>query len=77
MNSEDNRVIDSVKLPSFSDRQVEIISEWETAKSASEAADNLGISEHTYKTHLKRMRAKLSVNRTFEVFRHLQERGLL
>lgn len=64
-------------LPTFSDRQVEIIGEWSSAKSASEAASNLGISEHTYQTHLKRMRAKVGVHRTFGVFLHLQGRGLV
>lgn len=77
MPNETTKNDDSQKAPPFSDRQIEIITQWADAKSASEASLNLGIAEHTYRTHLKRMRAKLKVNRTFDVYRHLLERELL
>ncbi len=68
---------DENKTPSFSARQIEIINQWADSKSAAEASLNLGISEHTYRTHLKRMRGKLKVSRTFDVYRHLVNRELL
>lgn len=57
--------------PKFTDRQLEIIFEWAENKSTALAAEKLNISEHTLHTHLKRMRRKLGVNRTFDVYLHL------
>lgn len=80
MTDKDNtepKIVEAIHTVKFTDRQIEIMRHWAGSKSASEASTNLGISEHTYQTHLKRMRAKLKVNRTFDVFRHLQEREII
>lgn len=62
---------------SYSERQIEVIKLWAETDSSTEAAKKLGISEHTYLSHLKRLRKKIGVNRTFHVFYHMQQSGLL
>jgi len=61
----------------FSPRQIEVMKFWAETDSTAEAANHLGISEHTYVAHLKRLREKVGVSRTFHVFYYLQKRGLL
>lgn len=60
----------------FSDRQIEVIKLWAETDSTAEAANKLGISEHTFLSHLKRLRKKVGVNRTFHVFYHMQQNGV-
>lgn len=61
----------------FTQHQVKIIRTWAEQPSILHAAQKLNLSEHTVQTHLKRMRSKLEVNRTFDVFLYMQERELL
>ena len=61
----------------FSARQVEVMIHWVHIPSASEAARALNIAEDTYRTHLKRMRGKLGVSRTFDVYRYMVAEGVL
>lgn len=61
----------------FTDRQKEVIRCWAREKSIPAAAKELAISEHTLNTHLKRMRRKLGVHRTFEVYLYLLRAGKL
>lgn len=64
-------------LKIFTDKQLEIIRCWSELPNEAAIAEALGLSEHTVHTHLRRMRAKLGVSRTFEVYKHLIEKGLL
>lgn len=56
----------------FTDRQLEVIRAWASTKSSSEAANLLEITDYTFQTHLKRMRNKLGVHRTLDVYLYLQ-----
>lgn len=61
----------------FTDRQIQTIRAWAKYHSVSDAAHELGISVHTLQTHLKRMRKKVGVSRTFDVYQYLLKQGLL
>ena len=61
----------------FSPRQIEVMKLWAETDSTAQAADLLGISEHTYKAHLKRLREKVGVIRTFHVFYYLLKKELI
>ena len=52
----------------FSKRQLEVIAAWGECPNPMELARRLGMSVHTVQTHLKRMRRKLGVKRTVEVW---------
>ena len=62
---------------SFTPRQLQVIEEWATQQSVAQAADQLKITESTFLTHLKRMRGKLGVNRTVDVYLFVLREGLL
>jgi DNA-binding CsgD family transcriptional regulator len=59
----------------FTEHQRAIIREWSRQPSIAAVAEALELSEHTVQTHLKRMRRKLGVNRTFDVYRYLNGEG--
>lgn len=61
----------------FSKRQLEIIRLWEESDNSKVIAQKLGISVHTVRTQLKRMRNKLNVNRSFEVYKYLKENQMI
>ena len=61
----------------FTDWQVAIIEHWAEAGTATEAARCLSISENTFQTHLKRLRRKVKVNRTVDVYRYMLQNGYL
>jgi len=61
----------------FTDHQVLIIQLWSECPRIKEIANILELSEQTVQTHLKRMRAKLNVKRTFEVYKYMQENGMI
>ena len=61
----------------FTQHQITIIKTWAEQPSISHTAHKLNLSEHTVQTHLKRMRHKLNVSRTFDVFRYMQKQKLL
>jgi len=61
----------------FTDRQVEVIKCWIAYQSAAQAAKELDIKEDTFQTHLKRMRRKLEVHRTVDVYVYMCQEGLV
>lgn len=61
----------------FTDRQIAVLKSWADCATIAEVAVTLGLSENTVQTQLKRMRKKLGVNRTFDVYKHVLKRGLL
>ncbi len=60
----------------FTEKQIEVIRRWSELPNEAAVAVALGLSEHTVHTHLRRMRAKLGVRRTFEVYKHLVDSGV-
>jgi DNA-binding CsgD family transcriptional regulator len=60
----------------FTQHQIKIIQIWAEQPSISQAAQKLNLSEHTVQTHLKRMRNKLGVSRSFDVYRYMKSRQL-
>lgn len=68
----------NTKLPpaiTFTPWQVTIIRCWSELDSAPEIANRLEISEHTLQTHLKRLRSKVNVSRTFGVYKYMVRNG--
>jgi DNA-binding NarL/FixJ family response regulator len=55
----------------FTKRQIEVMEAWSACTSMAEIADHLEVSEHTVHTHLRRLRAKLKVHRTVDVYLYL------
>lgn len=60
---------------SFTEWQVKIMRYWGNTDTVQDAADQLKISLHTLQTHLKRMRRKVGVKRTFDVYLYLMRKG--
>ncbi len=58
----------------FTERQLLIMKLWEELENTEEIALKLGVSVNTIVTHLRRMRKKLGVKRTFEVYKYIKER---
>ena len=65
------------QIVKFTDRQIEIIKCWIKYKSAAQAAEQLEIKEDTFHTHLKRLRRKLAVHRTVDVYVYMNQEGLV
>lgn len=61
----------------FTPYQVYIIEQWAKTQSIAGLAQAIDRSEHTVQTQLKRMRRKISVNRTFDVYQYMVEQNLL
>ncbi|HMQ64117.1 MAG TPA: helix-turn-helix transcriptional regulator [Flavilitoribacter sp.] len=61
----------------FTGHQLTIIQLWSEEQSAAAVAKVLDLSEHTVLTHLKRMRRKLRVRRTFEVYKYARDKNLI
>lgn len=61
----------------FTAHQIRIIDNWAKLKSSALAAAALGIKEQTVLTHLRRMRLKLGVKRTVDVYIYMIEKSLL
>jgi DNA-binding CsgD family transcriptional regulator len=61
----------------FTERQQNIIQAWARYPTIAEAAEALSISEHTFQTHLRRMRRKIAVNRTFDLYRYMQTHHII
>lgn len=55
----------------FTDRQIEIIEGWSNTSSIGLLSKQLGIQESTVQTHLRRLRARLKVQRTVDVYLYL------
>lgn len=63
--------------PTFTDRQLDVLICWSELAGEAAIAEKLGMSVHTVHTHLRRMRHKLGVKRTFDVYKYAQKEGLL
>jgi len=61
----------------FTDHQLKVLQCWADSATIAEAATKLRISENTMQTLLKRMRKKLGVTRTFDVYRYVKEQGYI
>ncbi|WP_170110568.1 LuxR C-terminal-related transcriptional regulator [Flavilitoribacter nigricans] len=61
----------------FTERQRAIVKAWAKHPTIAQASEALGISEHTFQTHLRRMRSKVNVNRTFDLYRYMQQHQML
>lgn len=61
----------------FTQHQITIMRIWAEQPGITHIAHKLNLSEHTVQTHLKRMRRKLGVSRTFDVYQYLQRHKLL
>lgn len=61
----------------FTPHQVRVIKKWAALRSPAKAAASLGIGEQTVLTHLRRMRLKLGVKRTVDVYIYMVEQHLL
>lgn len=61
----------------FTERQLDVISCWSEVSGETAVAERLGVSVHTVHTHLKRMRQKIGVKRTFEVYQYARKQGWL
>lgn len=57
----------------FTKRQLTILKLWAKCNTIAEVAMNLQISVNTVQTQLKRMRKKLGVTRTFDLYKYAQE----
>lgn len=61
----------------FTAHQITIIQKWADCASVAKAAEELNIQPATLETHLKRLRRKLGVHRTFDVYRYMLLQGLV
>lgn len=61
----------------FTQQQIKIMQLWGELPNETAIASSLGLSKHTIHTHLRRMRKKLDVQRTFDIWKHLKNKGLL
>lgn len=61
----------------FSERQLEVLACWGEVAGEAAIAEELNISPHSVHTHLRRIRAKLKVNRTFDAYKYALNRGWL
>lgn len=57
----------------FTERQKNIVRAWAAHATIADAAQAMGISEHTFQTHLRRMRKKIDASRSFEVYTYLKK----
>lgn len=74
---ESNNLPPSSGTIEFTQHQIAIIRTWAEQPSILSAAQKLNLSEHTVQTHLKRMRGKLAVNRTFDVYLYMKKKCLI
>ena len=57
----------------FTDKQLTILKLWAQCDTIAEVAVKLQLSVNTVQTQLKRMRKKLGVTRTFDLYKYAQE----
>ena len=60
----------------LSNRQLAVIQAWGTTPDPAAVANQLHISIHTVHTHLKRMRRKLGVRKTVQVWLYVRGEGM-
>lgn len=63
--------------PEFTAHQLLVLKTWAEQPSIKRVAAELNLSENTVQTHLRRMRRKLGVSRTFDVWQYASNEGLL
>jgi DNA-binding CsgD family transcriptional regulator len=61
----------------FSKRQLDVLTCWGEVGGEAAIAKELNISPHSVHTHLRRVRAKLKVNRTFDAYKYALKKGML
>jgi DNA-binding CsgD family transcriptional regulator len=61
----------------FTARQLHVIKCWSEVGGEKEIAEILGISVNSVHTHLRRMRKKLGVKRTFNVYKYVKDNDLI
>jgi DNA-binding CsgD family transcriptional regulator len=61
----------------FTERQLEVLACWGEVAGEAAIAEVLEISTHSVHTHLRRARAKLKVNRTFDAYKYALQKGML
>lgn len=61
----------------FSKRQLDVLAVWAEVTGEAAIAERLNISQHSVHTHLRRVRAKLKVNRTFDAYKYALQKGML
>lgn len=66
-----------LKEKALTDRELIVLKHWSELATEDAIADALSLSPHTIHTHLRRMRKKLNVRRTFDVYKHAMEKGWL
>ena len=67
---------ENTNLILLTDRQLEILYLWSVQPKIKNIGEILGIAESTVQTQLKRMRNKLEVSRTFDVYIYARENDL-
>lgn len=72
-----NEIIPEILNVKFTERQLHIIKCWSEVGGEKEIAKVLGISVNSVHTHLRRMRKKLVVNRTFDVYKYAKDNDLI
>ncbi|HMQ89664.1 MAG TPA: helix-turn-helix transcriptional regulator [Flavilitoribacter sp.] len=65
--------ISSLPEKNFTDHQIEILRLWAEKPVIAQVAAELNVSTNTVQTQLSRMRKKLGVRRTFELYRYALE----
>lgn len=61
----------------FTAKQRRIVKAWAMYPTIAEASKEMEISENTFQTHLRRLRQKVKVNRTFDVYQYMKNHDLL
>lgn len=77
MKIENNLQSDNTERVKFTTRQRTIVKAWAEHPTIAQASRHLNISEHTFQTHLRRMRRKINVGRTFDVYEYMKKHQIL
>lgn len=59
----------------FTDHQLQVLKAWSEATTVHQVANKFGITHHTVDTLLKRMRKKIGVHRTVDVYIYARNQG--
>lgn len=65
----------NITTKKFTEKQLAILKIWSEENSIHRVADHFNLSHYTIETQLKRMRKKIGVNRTVDVFIYAQKRN--
>ncbi len=61
----------------FTERELVILGRWAEGHRIDQIAAECSISKHTVRMHLRKMRLKLNVSRTFDVYRYARDNNLI